>query len=443
MPARGSESRVQCAPTQGYSKVMAKTVLIVGYVWPEPRSSAAGTRIVQLIRWAQSAGYTVTFASASEPGEAAEDLTALAVECHSVRLNCSSFDDFVRELAPELVIFDRFICEEQFGWRVASACPQALRVLDSEDLHCLRDARERAHKAGRPVLTPVDDDLFSDMAQRELASIYRCDITLVISDAELAILRQEFNVPAALLHHCPFMFEPIDPAHWTPLTERQHFVFIGNYRHAPNWDAVRYLRELWPAIRQQLPEAELHLYGAYPPKKAMQLDNPALGFRVLGWAPNAYTVLAQARVCLAPLRFGAGIKGKLAEAMACGTPSVTTAIGAEGMTAMGRLAWPGKVAESDADVIKAAVDLYEQPDCWRTAQSHCAPVFNALFDRARVEQALSERLAQIQHNLKAHRLRNITGALLQQQHYRSTEFMSRWIEVKTRLKALEDAESDA
>lgn len=418
---------------------MTPNLLLVGYVWPEPNSSAAGTRIVQLIQWAQAAGYAVTFVSAAERGQAAADLAALGVRCEAVALNCSSFNERVAALAPSVVIFDRFVTEEQFGWRVAEVCPNALRLLDTEDLHCLRDARERAHKAGRQVVELSDEDLYSEMAQRELASIYRCDITLLISDAEQQLLEQRFHVPPFLLHHCPFMFAPVDRGHWRRYDERQHFVFIGNYRHAPNWDAVRYLRDLWPEIRRQLPGVELHVYGAYPPKKAMQLDNPGLGFRVLGWASDALTVLEQARVCLAPLRFGAGIKGKLAEAMACGTPSVTSPVGAEGMTQLGQLAWPGCVADGAEAFVQAAVRLYQEPAAWQAAQAQCAPVFNALFEFESVAAALTARVAAVQHNLAGHRLQNITGAMLAQQARRGTEFMSRWIEVKTQLQQLKQS----
>lgn len=89
---------------------------------------------------------------------------------------------------------------------------------------------------------------------------------------------------------------------------------------------------LWPLIRRQLPGAQLHIYGAYTPPKATALHNPAQGFHVMNWAEDALQVMTAARICLAPLRFGAGIKGKLADAMvACGTPNITTPVGAEAM----------------------------------------------------------------------------------------------------------------
>jgi len=214
-------------------------------------------------------------------------------------------------------MFDRFMMEEQFGWRVEKHCPDALRILDSEDLHFLRHARHAAIKAGEQNVTvPANHILFSDMAKREIAAILRCDITLTISEFEMALLQQQFNVPADILHYCPFMLnQDKAPFELQSYEQRQHFVSIGNFRHEPNWDAVRYLKEsIWPLIRAQLPQAELHVYGAYPPKKATQLHNEKQGFLVKGWADDALAVVADARVMLAPIRFGAGLKGKLIDA---------------------------------------------------------------------------------------------------------------------------------
>ena len=110
-------------------------------------------------------------------------------------LNCSSFDHFVQELNPSIVLFDRFMSEEQFGWRVAENCPDALRILDTEDLHCLRLARQKAVKENREFR---EADLFSDTAKREIASIYRSDCTLMIATEEITILQQQFKIDSSV-----------------------------------------------------------------------------------------------------------------------------------------------------------------------------------------------------------------------------------------------------
>lgn len=420
-----------------------KRALIVGYVWPEPNSSAAGARIVQLIQALQAGEFVVDFACAAALSEHQIDLSSLNVPAHSIALNCSSFEEFVRALGPDVVIFDRFVTEEQFGWRVASACPAALRVLDTEDLHSLRAAREQllkqalaSDKQAGPVLAE-SAELFcqmrrSEMILREVASILRCDMTLMISPVEIALLQDYFQVPQALLYLLPFMVNPDESERHT-FIERRHFVTIGNFRHNPNWDAVLWLKQcIWPELRRQVPEAELHIYGAYPPKKATQLHNPAERFYIKGWADDALAVIGAARVLLAPLRFGAGIKGKLLDAMRCATPNVATPVASEGMGGEGP--WPGAIATDAESFAREAARLYLEADHWRRAADACLPLLRENFDVQRLGPAWVHRLHVLLDDLDAHRQKNFLGAMFQFHAARSTEFMSRWIEVKSRFQ---------
>ena len=206
---------------------------------------------------------------------------------------------------------------------------------------------------------------------------------------------------------------------------------IGNFRHAPNWDAVLYLQSIWPLIRQQLPQAELHIYGSYPPPKATALNNPKTGFLINGWAEHAYAVMESARVCLAPLRFGAGLKGKLLDAMMVQTPSVTTSIGAEGMS-MPDMSWPGAIADDGADFVDAAVRLYGDKETWQTAQNRTLPHLQQQFDGQKIAKQLIEKINQVQQNLVQHRLDNFTGAMLKHHTMTSTKYLSQWIMEKNK-----------
>lgn len=425
-------------------------VLAIGYVWPEPSSSAAGGHMMQLLEAFLAVGWQVTFASPASSGEYKADLQALGIDERAIVLNDSGFDAFVRELAPDVVLFDRFMMEEQFGWRVAKHCPQALRVLETCDLHGLREARQRLLKARLKASPDADDfsELFAtgtatlynamasaDVTLREIAALYRCDLNLMISDAESHLLATLFKVPEALLHWCPLMLDAQTSA-LPGFADRQHFLSIGNFRHEPNWDAVLWLKQtLWPLIRQQLPEAQLHVYGAYTPPKATALDNPKQGFRVLNRAPDALQVMARARVNLAPLRFGAGIKGKLADAMLCGTPSVTTPVGAEGMH--GALAWPGAIGQSATALANAAIALYSDPHRWQLAHDAGNYLLAERFGRERHARALVQRIESLLARLAEHRLANFTGAMLQHHQHKSTQYMAQWIEAKNRLQNAE------
>ena len=217
--------------------------------------------MMDLIGVFQRRGAAVTFASAAQRGEHSVDLEALNVTAADIALNCVSFDTFITNLQPDIVVFDRFFTEEQFAWRVERCCESALRILDTEDLHCLRHARHQALKQGREVQR---SDLFGELAQREVAAIWRCDLSLIISEYELKLLQTGYDVAPDILHYMPLLSDKStdDFSAWRDFEERQHCVVIGNFRHAPNWDAVQYLRTyIWPKIRKSLPNAECHVYG--------------------------------------------------------------------------------------------------------------------------------------------------------------------------------------
>ena len=301
-------------------------VLIIGSVWVEPNSSAAGKRMLQLITQFLERAYEVTFVSAAQKSEKAFDLVSLGVHESFIELNHISFDHFIKKLQPQIVLFDRFITEEQFGWRIAEHCPQAIRVLDTEDLHCLRKTREICLK--KNIQFSQEELLKQDISKREIAAILRCDLSLIISKFEIEILKNTFKIEESILMYLPFLFDRIDSCHqqkWKSFEKRAHYVFIGNYMHKPNVDAVLSLKnEIWSKIRAHLPNVEIHIYGAYLNQQIEQLQNKKEGFIIKGFAENANQVVGNARVVLAPLNFGAGIKGKLTEAMICGTPSITT-----------------------------------------------------------------------------------------------------------------------
>lgn len=264
----------------------------------------------------------------------------------------------------------------------------------------------------------------------------------MISNVEVEILKTKFNVSADLLLYLPFMYESLDEKEhknkWLSFNEREHFVTIGNFRHAPNWDSVLYLKNsIWPIIRKKLQNTELHIYGSYLPKKAQQLHNPKQGFYIKGWAEDSLQTLSHYRVCLSPLRFGAGMKGKLADAMLTGTPSVTTEIGAESMyidpVNYSEHDWPGFINESDNEIAESAIELYENETCWKNKQNNIFSIVNAIFNKPVNEMKFMASLSHVEAGLVEHRNNNFTGKMLRHHTMKSAMYMSQWIEVKNKL----------
>ena len=411
-----------------------KSLLIIGAVWVEPNSSAAGKRMLQLINAFLERQYAITFASPSQKSEKAIDLSALGIDEVSITLNNASFDIFIEKLQPEIVLFDRFMMEEQFGWRVAENSPNAVRILDTEDLHCLRKTRELCLK--KKIDFSIDELLKQDITKREIAAILRCDLSLIISTFEMGLLQNTFKIDQNILMYLPFLFDEItihQQEKWNSFEEREHFVFIGNFFHKPNVDAVLTLKnEIWSTIRKQLPKAELHIYGAYMNQQVQELHQKKEGFIIKGFTEDANEVVKKAKVVLAPLNFGAGIKGKLTEAMLCGTPSVTTPIGVEGMA--DNLAWNGFVANNFADFALKANELYTKKDVWKQAQLNGVAIINLIYGKEKNGHLFFNKIENIQQNLEKHRTHNFLGSLLQHQTVQATKYMSKWIESKNRFQ---------
>ena len=403
-----------------------KPLLIIGHTFPEPSTTAAGSRMMQLVELFQEENYQITFASTAAFSEKTENLEAKNISVKSILLNDASFDDFIKELNPEVVIFDRYITEEQFGWRVSENCPNVLKILDTEDLHFLRKAREEAIKKGKAI---SEANLFSETAKRELACILRCDLSLIISGYEMELLQNTFKISSELLYYLPFLAEKVSEK--TPsFEERQNFLAIGNLLHAPNVDSVLQLKALWPEIKKQLPEAELHIYGAYAPQQILQLNNKKEGFIIKGWAERVEAVMKNYRVQLAPLRFGAGLKGKFLDAMLFGLPSVTTKIGAEGMC--GNLPFGGAVTNSKEEFIETSLELYSEENTWNIAQQNGFKILEKRFQKKLFSETFKKHISTLSVNLEKHRQGNFIGQIFQHHTLQGTKYLSKWIAEKNK-----------
>ncbi|MDF0720036.1 glycosyltransferase family 4 protein [Kaistella sp. PBT33-4] len=402
-----------------------KHLVIIGTVFPEPNSTAAGSRMMQLIRFFLSENYKITFLCAALPTEYSTNLESIGVQTKTVKLNDSSFEKVIQELNPDTVLFDRFTTEEQFGWKVAEVVPQAVRILDTEDLHFLRKGREEAFKQGVECsLSHLTNDIF----KREMASILRCDLSLIISEFEMDLLTNTFKIQRELLHYLPLFAE--NSVESPGFEHRRHFISIGNFLHEPNWQTVLGIKKIWKEIRRQIHDAEVHIYGAYVPQKAMQLHNVKEGFLVKGRASDVAEVFNKARVLLAPIPFGAGIKGKLLDAMSLGLPNVTSSIGAEAIP--GLLPWSGHIADEEADFIEKAAHLYRDSAAWDTARNNGFRIINERFSKDLFLPDFSSKLVHISENLSELRAKNFMGQILQHHQFQSTKYMGKWIEEKNR-----------
>ncbi len=424
------------------------TVLFIGRTWPNPKMTAAGWRMKQLIDYFQSENYTVFFAAAEQyctkkNKEAITEFQHLFpdVDALLIALNDDGFDHEINRIKPDFVIFDRFMTEEQYGWRVRECCPEAMTILDTEDCHFLRLARAnyiKKHPQAFDASSCQDEELYTEITMRELASIYRCDLSLIISKFEYQLLRQVFSLPEGLLSYLPLATEEISSDDNTPESKqektwslRSNFLWVGNRKHQPNDDSLKYLLEvLWPLIHGQCPGAELHIVGPNGTEQQRQLILKSKSVIDLGWVDALDELMGRYRVNLAPLRFGAGLKGKIMQPMALNLPTVCSSIGAEGLMLenIPELA-PALKAE---EFVAKAICLYSDQELWVQVQKQGAYEINQNFSKARVFLSFNDELWAIKNDLKAHRHRYFMGQILQHQSLNASKHMGRWLTLKNR-----------
>ena len=400
-----------------------RLVIVVPHL-PEPNSTAAGSRMMQLIKMFQEMNYKIHFCSTSaiRPEKVTDDLGRL--EMKHIPVNDDAFDVWIQEVKPAHVLFDRFYVEEQFHWRVKKSAPEARTILDTEDLHFLRKARQRAMLNDQSIEN-LDFD-HSD-SYREIASIKRCDLSLIISTFEMNLLRENFHVHPETLFYLPLLHESQQEIARPQFKETADFVHIGNFKHAPNEDAVWQLKKrIWPQIRAQLPKAKLHIYGSYASQKHLQWNQPKDGFLVHGHAESVEQALTGKRVLLAPLRFGAGLKGKIFDAMRYSVPVCTTQIGAEGIADQDDFC--GLVSHSDQNFIERAGKLYNSQELWEQSQENGARLLKGFFDYSAFAKAFSAR---IQYLLTASRpVKTFEEKMLDFHGLEHLKFKGKWIAEK-------------
>jgi GT2 family glycosyltransferase/SAM-dependent methyltransferase/glycosyltransferase involved in cell wall biosynthesis len=218
---------------------------------------------------------------------------------------------------------------------VREFAPRAMVAYDTVDLHWLREAR-RSAVAGSPLNEFTSNNGNMDLAslpskanalrELELAMMRATDTTIVVSDHERK--QVERDVPGASVLIVPTVHDV--EAHVPPPEGRSGILFVGGFEHIPNVDAaMRLVREVMPAVWRDIPDARVTIVGASAPPEVLELASPLVD--VAGWVEDLGPLLEQSRLMVAPLRFGAGMKGKVTQCLAAGLPVITTTVGAEGL----------------------------------------------------------------------------------------------------------------
>jgi O-antigen biosynthesis protein len=300
-------------------------ILVFDHRLPFHDQDSGSLRMMEMIRAFSQTGHHVTFIPGDLSGWPGylEDLQSIGVEViHQPYYRSAA--DYMRQHGREfsLVVLSRLATAAKFMTMARRLAPQAKIVYDTVDLHFLREERQ-----ARVNQDNVLESAITIRKKEELRLATRADLTLVVSPIEKAILEHE--CPGIDVRILSNIF-PIEENEVRGFDSRRDIIFIGSFQHAPNADAVLYFaREIFPVIRDRLPDVVFQVIGPDAPPEVVELGSPSI--RVLGSVPNVRPLFDQARISVAPLRFGAGVKGKVNQSMALGVPTVVTSIAAEGM----------------------------------------------------------------------------------------------------------------
>jgi GT2 family glycosyltransferase len=330
--------------------------LVVDRHLPTPTRDAGSKRLVRLLERLREEDWLVTFAAYD-----LEDLEVSrnALEMHGIevlrRPHVESLPRYLRSRGETLdcVILGRLGVAERLLPEVRRYCTRARVIFDTVDLRSLREQRAAELHGEAKGLKQAERT-----RQRELALVRQADATLVTSPVERDfLLRQE---PGAIVAVAPTSYRSVRPE--MEFERRSGALFIGGFQHQPNLDAVLWLLdEIWPRVIMLVPGMQLHVVGADPPYELTRLAGPSV--HIHGYVPDTSSLFERVRLSVAPLRFGAGLKGKVHESLARGLPCVATPVAAEGMALMPVI--HAVLAERASDFAEAVVRLHSDRERWQ------------------------------------------------------------------------------
>lgn len=331
-------------------------ILVVEACMITPDQDSGSIRMLNLLKLLKREGYHVTFVADNLEYQAryVAQLQQLGVEVYYNEWTGGSVGKLIKRLGRDLdyIIFCRHYIAGQYVPDVRQLAPGAKIIFDTVDLHFVREEREATLHNNNAMLKAA-----KATREQELALIRSCDVTLVVSDFEKKLLAE--LVPEARVEIVSNIHShtPERPGY----AAREGILFVGGFRHPPNIDAINwYAREVLPHLRHLLPEVVTKVIGSNMPESLRTLASEQLD--LLGFIENIEPYLHQARVSIAPLRYGAGVKGKVNEAMNYGIPVVATACAVEGMHL--RAGEEVLVAEDGRAFAEAIARVYRDESLW-------------------------------------------------------------------------------
>lgn len=347
----------------------AKTILWFDYQLPDPSKDSGSVRAEALLKIARKNDFLVIFVPAN--GDTAH-LDPHWIQRHGVVVcqdDKSAFlllDDLGR--VPDIIWFSRVEVFKKYYEAAIQKFPNAETVFDTVDLHFLRLTREASLTRNSSMLR-----LAKHVESQEIAFAASADKCVVVSDFEKSLLETNYgltNVQIVSNVHSP----PLESAYLPE--DRRGLVFVGSFNHHPNISGISwFLKEVWPLLPEEIKQEGIKVVGPNPPKQLRNLSDDQI--EVVGWVPSSSDYVSKARISVAPILVGAGVKGKIGEAFQCLTPVVATVVAAEGMGIKdGETAL---VRESPQEFAEAIITLFDDLELAKRLTGNAARLLDEKF----------------------------------------------------------------
>ena len=366
-----------------------RRALVFDWSTPRPDKDSGSIDTLNYIRMLQMLGFKVVFCP--HDLEYAGHYTA-ALQSQGVECLFYPYTDTVQEhlqhfgASYDLVLLQRVHFAALEIDNVRRYCRRARVLFNTVDLHYVREARQAELEQSKQLAKAA-----RHTRRREFMVMRKATATIVISEHERAIVRQA--QPRLQIVALPYIRQVADsiPAY----RERRDILFIGSFRFEPNIDAVcHFVRAVWPQVRAALPEIGFHVAGSDMPDCILALAAEP-GVRILGHVEDLTALLDSCRITVAPLRFGAGIKGKIGTSLSHGVPCVATPLAAEGMDLKEREEI--MLGDDPAAFAQAVIDLYQDEALWERISGKGLELFRREFSFARGMERFRKLLVEDLH----------------------------------------------
>ena len=380
--------------------VETKRALVCTHTMPEFDREGGSRRVFHFLEFLRLDGWTVSFAAENgEGGERyARTLQQIGITTytlnnpwHGGREAVISFERLIGTAQFDLVLFAFWSCAEKYTARVRQLSPGSIVVVDSVDIHFLRESRRVFCDPNPNGHSQTLSAEYAERMRRELNAYAATDAVFTASTKEADLVNDLLGRSLA------FAIPDTEDAAISPLTptDRRGMLFVGNFRHPPNAHAVEYLCE---KIVPQLPSKSLarhpiQIVGNDPTEAVLESCASHENVQVVGWVPSVVPYLKRARVSLIPLRYGAGTKRKLMQSLMMGTPSVSTSFGIEGFNLEHDLHL--LVADDDELFAASIIRLLEDDELWRRLAEQGRKFIQSVHGREAVLERFSVVLGQI------------------------------------------------